>query len=149
MEREKRKVCLRSNYCWQRNEVQEVQTNVHYYEEHLQSSELHRLLLISQIRERYRLNGIESHHARHHQYVLLMIYIAQPVGNRVYEEHYGSKEQHRQRTHHAYRRREDAVRILPLLVGKAEEGRLHAEGEDHQQQCHVGIQVRHHAVATT
>ena len=38
------------------------------------------------------------------------------------------------------------MRILVFLVGKAKESRLHAEGEEHENQSHVCIEIRHHAV---
>ena len=38
--------------------------------------------------------------------------------------------------------------VLAFLIGKAEEGSFHAEGEYHQYQCYIGVEVCHNAIAT-
>ena len=40
----------------------------------------------------------------------------------------------------------DVTRILFGLVGKAEEGGLHTEGEQNEDECGVGVHVGHHTV---
>ena len=47
----------------------------------------------------------------------------------------------RQRADHGHRRREDGVGLIAVVVGIAKQRGLHAEGEQHEDESRVGIDV--------
>ena len=66
------------------HEVEQVKPNVENDEQQFERSKLYGVLLISEVRERYRLYRIKRHHRSHHQYVFLVVAILQSTGYRVY-----------------------------------------------------------------
>ena len=130
-------------------EEEKVETYIQDDKQKLESSKLYRLLLISKVRERNRLNSVESHHASHHQDVILMVLIAENRADIPDETEDYCKKSGCQDAHHEDGGGEYAVGILVFLVGKAEESGLHAECEDDEYQRNVGIEIGHHAVSTT
>ena len=61
-------------------------------------------------------------------------------------QHDGHKE-HRHAAHGCQRGGIDAAGVLAGLIGEAEKGGFHAEGEEHQQQGHVAVDLGDDAVA--
>ena len=130
-------------------EEEKVETYIQDDKQKFESSKLYRLLLISKVREWNRLNSVESHHASHHQDVILMVLIAENRADIPDETEDYCKKSGCQDAHHEDGGGEYAVGILVFLVGKAEESGLHAECEDDEYQRNVGIEIGHHAVSTT
>ena len=54
------------------NKEEDIERDVHQDEEHLQSRELQRALLVPQIAEWYGLEGVEGCHHAHHEQILRM-----------------------------------------------------------------------------
>lgn len=129
------------------NEEEKVETYVEDDEEKLERSKLYRFFLVSEVRERDGLDSVESHYARHHQDVVLMALIAEDGAYIPDETEDYCKESGCQYAHHEDGGGEYAVGIFLFLVGKAEEGGLHAECEDDENQRNVGIEICHHAVS--
>ena len=117
-------------------------------ETNLEAKELPRLALLSQAGKEDGLEGVQRHYNGHHLYVFRVVGIAHCRADRANKQHHQG---HKQRRHRAYGRQcgaEHLSLVHALAVGVVEEGRLHAEGEYHQQQCGVGIDVGYYAVAT-
>lgn len=71
----------------------------------------------------------------------------QRVGDRLQQHCDQYHEQQGDQSHGQPRGGEGLVGVDILLVGEAEKGGLHAEGEDDEKQGSVGIKIRHDAVA--
>ena len=128
------------------HEADEVEGNVEGDEEQLERSRAQGALLEPQERERQRLQGIHRHYDCHHQEILRMRAVAQIIRNGTNEGEDAEEKNARERSDEGKARGEDGVGPKALVVGVAEERRLHAEGEDHQNERHVGIDVGADAV---
>ena len=110
-------------------------------EEQLQACKLQGLLLVAEPGERDALKGIECHDGSHDAYVLGMVSIAHEGGHTIQSTQHKQEEEQRG-GEDGY---EDCAihpcGLQALLVGKAEESRLHAVGEQHHHQCRKGIDV--------
>ena len=75
-----------------------------------------------------------------------MLCVAQRTTDRSDETENEQQEHDCQRTYDCHSGREDGVRLKPFVVGKTEECRLHTKGQQHQDQCHIGIDVSADAI---
>ena len=131
-----------------RYEVEYVESDVQDDEEEFQSGKLNCLLTETKERERYGLDGIDGYANCHNLHVFGVGSLSEGCGYIVGEDEYTTQEYGYKRRYDCHRRREDGVVVLSLFVGKAEEGGLHTESEDDQDECHEGIEVGHYSVAT-
>ena len=129
-------------------ECYDVEGDVECYECQFQRGKLDGAALKTQIGEWHRLEGIECHSDCHKGYKLGMFGIAEGLRDGCEcSEHHGEK----QRRHYAHKGERGAkhlATVVPFLIGEAEECGLHAEDEQHQHHCHIGIDVGDSAVAT-
>ena len=131
----------------QHQEDEEVQQHVGNDEGEFQADEPDRPLLLPEAAEHDGLEGILRHYEGHAAYVFGVIGISQGARDGVDEaQHQGDESQARQpdqaqggAVHH--------FAVLAVLVGEAEQGGLHAEGEDDQKQGRIGVQIGYDAVA--
>ena len=131
----------------QQQEEDEVEADVEYDEEQFQRGKLNGFLLIAQIGEGYALESIDCHAHSHHAEVFGVVGIAQRGGNLRQQPEHGCN---KQQAHAAYGDEccgIDAHGVFFGFIDKAEEGGFHAEGEQHEQQGHVTVHFRYHAVA--
>ena len=129
----------------QHHEIEEVQRNVHR-DEQLQRGKADGALLIAQIAEGDGLQGIEGHDDSHHQQVFVMVLIAERLADRSDETEDHQQENSCQRANGSHRRREYGVGLIALVVGKAEKGGLHTEGQQHEDERRIGIDIGAHTV---
>ena len=94
------------------------------------------------------LQGIQSHHDGHDLDVVMVLCVVDELPNGAYEAEDQHEEQRRERTNDRHCGGEYGVRLLPIIVGIAEECSLHAKGEEDHQECRVGIEVGDDAVAS-
>ena len=132
----------------QHHEIEDVERDVEHDEQHLQREELDGAVLVAQPSERDGLKGVESHAGRHHAHILRMGGITHGRGDGGEERQHDGHEQQGHAAHHSECGAIDRLRVFPFLVGKAEQCGFHAEGEQHHDQGHVGINVGHDAVAS-
>ena len=104
-------------------------------------------MLKAQVGEGDALEGIEGHTNGHHTDIFGVGGIAHPLGNRP-EAQQNCRHKRQSHTAHSNERGGiDAQRLrLALLVDKAEEGGLHAEREQHQQEGYVTINFGDNAI---
>ena len=93
------------------------------------------------------LEGVERHDDGHDGDVLGVGLIAHGGGNGAEEEEDGEDEEEADGAYRGEGCGEDLPAVGALLVGEVEEGGLHAEGEDDQEEGRVGVDVGHHAIA--
>ena len=125
----------------------EVQSDIAEDKQQFQRGKLPRPPLEPEQREEDGLESIDCHHTAHHGHILGMCLVAHRTRHGP-DKH--NQQRYKQRRHRPYRqrsRREDPVGPFAVLVGKEEERRLHAKGENHQQKSRVGINLRHHAIS--
>ena len=94
------------------------------------------------------MKGIQSHDDGHDFYILRMVSIVQGIGNGFKEN---ANQNHKQQRNKAYcqgRSRKGFIRVNAFLVGEAEEGSLHAEGQEDKKQGGVSIQVCYDTIAS-
>ena len=130
----------------QHHKIKHIQCDIEEDEQHLQRGKLNRSLLESQITERHRLNGVEHHDSRHHQQIVGVVRIAKHITDRGDETKDECQEKSGKRTHHTHRCGEHGIGRLILLVGKAEERRLHTKGKDNQHKGCVSVDVHTHPI---
>ena len=126
---------------WQHDEIHEVEHDVEHDIDQLQRGKLNSLLLIAQIGERDALEGVDRHTHEHHSHPTLMVGIFHERG---YLRQEGKYECHEQGCRGAYRYEHggvDGLRILVGLVDVAEEGGLHAIGQDYEQERRIGVDI--------
>ena len=128
-------------------EDEEVEGDVHDDEGELQGGELPRLVLEAQACEKDGLEGVEGDDDGHGGYILRVVGVAHGRGDGAEQRHHRQHEQHADAAHGAEGGGEDAADVGALAVGEVEEGGLHAEGEDDQQEGGVGVDVGDDAVA--
>ena len=129
------------------DEDKQVQRQAGHYEAQLKPREVPRLPLLAQPREEDGLESVQRHHAGHHPQVLRVVGVAHDAAYGAYERHHQRHKHQRHRAHGRQRRAVHAPLVAADPVGEIEIGRLHAEGQYHQQQRRVGVDVGHHPVA--
>ena len=128
--------------------IDEVEGNVESDEEQLEGGKLQRAFLVSEIGEGDALEGVYRHGDEHRPHIRRMVGVAHRLAQgRDEEEHQGDEEQGGA-AHHAEHRMVNLLGVLALLVDEAEEGGLHAVGEDDEEQCRVGIHIGDDTIAT-
>ena len=130
----------------QHHEVEQVQADIECDEEHLHAGELDGSLLEPQVAEGKGLDDIDAHHHGHHQEIVGMGLVVDGLGQGIDEAKDQCQEEGGENGDEGEAGGEDGVGLLLVLVGKAEEGRLHAEGQDDQDQGHVAVEVGDDAV---
>ena len=115
--------------CGQHNQIEDVQRDVQQDIDNLQHGKLNGLVLIAQVGKRDGHKGIDGHRDIHHRHVLWMISIAYCRCYRLKESQHQQRRDEGGEGYHRQCRRIDLLRILTLLAHKAEEGGLHAEGQ--------------------
>ncbi len=131
-----------------RYEVEYVESDVQYDEEEFECGELYCLLTEPQEGEGYCLNGVDGYADCHDLHVFGVGSLSEGCGYVTGEDEYAREEDSYKYGYDCHRRREDGVVVLSFFIGKAEEGGLHTEGEDDQDECHEGVEVGHYSVAT-
>ena len=129
------------------DEVHQVQGDVQADEQQFQRRELERPLLVPQVGEQDGLEGVQGHHDGERPDIGRMLGIAHRRGDGADEGEHQADEHERGEADHPKDRGIDQFRVLALLVREAEEGRLHAVGQDDQEEGGVGVQVRDDPVA--
>ena len=128
-------------------EDEKVQQYVGDDESELQEHELHSLVLLTQAGEHYGLEGIHRHHRSHTGYILGMGGITHQPRYRLQGAEHRHKEKQGDASDHAKGGPVNLVGILALLVGEAEQSRLHTEGKQGEQQGRVAVEIGDYAVA--
>ena len=75
-----------------------------------------------------------------------MVLIAERLTDRSDETENNQQENGCQRANGSHRRREYGVGFIALVVGKAEKGGLHTEGQQHEDERRIGIDIGAHTV---
>ncbi len=125
--------------------------HVKHDEQEFERSKLYRPVAKPQVSEGNALKGINGHTYRHHSDEFGGSGIAQHVGYR------GEKSQYSRAEHHSYAPHRDEgggvdahlLRFVGGLVDEAEEGGLHAESQEHQQQGHIAVNLGDDPIAAT
>ena len=132
---------------WGDKEHEEVQADVAKDIQKFEEGELERPALEAQQGEEDGLEGIDGHHTAHHGEEFGMGVVAEAMGYGLDEAEEQEQEQGRDAAHGRQSRGEDGVGAVAVLVGKIEEGGLHAKGEDDQHEGGVGINLGDNAIA--
>ncbi len=127
-------------------EDEEVQQDARDDEGQLQEHEAQRPALLAQAAEHDCLERILRRDEREHRNVLRVRFIAHRPGNRGQQQEDHREEEDPHAAHHAEGAAVDHLVVRAGLVREAEERRLHAEGQQRQEQRRVGVQVGHDAV---
>ena len=129
-------------------EHKEVKADIANNKEELECGELPCLSAETKPGKEDGLKGIQGHHAPHHHHILGMGGVTHRLGDGHQQETQQDDEQRTDTAHRQRRSGEHRLGTVLVLVGEIEEGRLHAEGENHQHERRVGIQFGHHAIAS-
>ena len=129
-------------------EDKEVEPDVEHNERQLECCKFPRLVLKPQAGKQYRLESVERHHDSHHGNVLGMCLVAHGHRDGTQQRQHHQHEDSSNRPHCPQGGGKHRLGIRTLLVGKIEKSRLHAEGQDYQQESRVGVDIGHHAVAS-
>ena len=127
--------------------VDKVERDVEYDEEELQCGKLQGASPVAEVGEGDALEGIDGHAHGHHAEELGMGGIVEGFGDGGEETEHEGHEGEAHAAHEQQRGGVDALRVLPFFVDEAEEGGFHAEGEQHEQECHVAVHLGDNAVA--
>ena len=131
----------------QPQEQGQIEEYVRNNECELEQNELHRLVLLTQAGEHYGLEGIHRHHRSHAGYILWMGGITHEPRYRLQGAEHRHKEKQGDASDHTKGGPVNLVGILALLVGEAEQSRLHSEGKQGEQQGRVAVEIGDYAVA--
>ena len=129
-------------------EDEEVEGDVEDDEGELQCGEFPRLVLVTQSGKEQRLEGIQRNDDGHHRNILGVSPVAHSIGDGAQQSENTKNEKETHRAHRAQSGGENILAILAFLIREIEEGGLHAEGENHQQQGSIGVDVGDDAIAT-
>ena len=128
-------------YLRTQDQEEEVEQDVQEHEQQFERRELQRTTLVAQVRKGNTGKSIHRHHNTQQRDELAMVGVAQRRSNGAAEhatehrkEQRGGEERHHGCNIHR-------VRVRTLFVGKAEEPRLHAVGEDDQQQRRPCVEI--------
>ena len=126
---------------WHQPVSYEVQAYTHEDEQQFQSCELIGAMFVTQVSKGDSLKGILCNCDEHHAYVPFMVRVVEQCGDRIDKCQYEHSEGKAYATYH-----DEGCAVHPhlvafFLVHEAEEGGLHTKGEQHQQQCSLGIDV--------
>ncbi len=130
----------------QPEEINQVEQDVQADVGNLQRGEFDGFVLAAQVGERNGREGIQGHCDIHHRHIFRMVAIAQQSGYLLAEEHHNHRCHKAHRAHHPEHRGIYLLTVHALLVHEPEERRLHAEGQHHDQNRHIGINVGDDAV---
>ena len=131
----------------QAKKYQQVKQYVRDDERKLQRHELDGPALKPEFGEHDGLEGVKGHDNRHAAYILRMGGVSHGSGNRLDQQQHRRYEQQAHASDHFQRGPVDFVAVFSVFVGKAEHGGFHSEGQESQQQCSIGIEIRNYAVA--
>ena len=104
---------------------------------------------VTQIGHRNGDEGVDGDGNKHHPDVFRVVAVAHQISQRMQEHAHDGSEDKRCRGDHAQRGRINALGVLALLAHEAEEGGLHAVGEQDNEQRHVGIDIGDDAILST
>ena len=133
---------------WQHNQIKNIQDDVQSDVADLNRCKLEWLMEIAQIGHRDGDESIDGYGDKHYPDVLRMVGIAHGCRDGVDETADDGSEDERRGAHHTQRRGVDAVGIFTLLAHEAEEGGLHAVGQQDDEQRNIGIDVGDDTVLT-
>ena len=131
----------------EQGKVDYVERYAHEDVQQLECGKLQCFLLLPQIGEGNAQEGVDGHGDGHHPHVVRMVGIAHEPAQRTDEQQHQRHEPSRHGAHADERGRIDAHGVFVRLVGEAEVGGLHAEGEQHHDECRVGIDVGDDTIA--
>ena len=133
----------------QHDEIEQVERDVQQDIDDFQRGKLDGLVLIAQIGKGNRHKGIDGHGDVHHSHILRMVGIAYSRCYRMNEAQHQQRREEGGDEDHREGRGVDLLRILTLFAHKAEEGGLHTERQQDDQDRDVGIDVGDDAILTT
>ena len=137
----------RTEHLRHHQEDEECQEDIRYDERKLERHELQRAAVDPQFGEHDGLKSVQPDDNGHAPDILGLVGISHRPGNRTDQCKHGRDEQKGNGSYHLERRTIHPARVFSVLVGKAEQGGLHAEGQDCQQQSRISIQIGDNAVA--
>lgn len=133
-------------HCGEHDEVETHADEVDDDAHHLQQCKLQRFMRITQIGKGDSSEGVDGDTCTHDHDELRMVGIADGPCDGVEEDPEKEHEDKRCRSHHAQGGGIHFLRVLARSVHEAEECRLHAVGEDDNEQGDVGIDIRDDAI---
>ena len=128
------------------HQEEQVEGDVQSYKQQFERSKSDRSPLVTQVRKRYARERIHSHHYRQQRNKLLVSRIPHGSSDRTLEQHAQNGKEGRGGEQRRPCGSIDLLRVVALAVSETEEPRLHAVGQDHQQQRRPRVQVRDDAV---
>ena len=130
----------------QPEEIDQVEHDVQTYIGDLQGSEFDGFMLTAQVSERNGREGVERNRDIHHHHIFRVVSIAQQFGYLSTEQQHDHRSHQTHRANHSEHRGIHFFPIHALLVHESEESGLHAEGQHHDENSHIGIDVRDDAI---
>ena len=131
----------------QADEQEQGEHDVRDDEGELERHEANRPALLTQTAEHYSLEGVLRDDEGHAGDVFGVRSVAEAAGDGMQEAQNRRQEHQRHQPHHAKRGAVHHAAVFLLLAAEAEEGGLHAESEQGEQQRRVGVEVGDDAVA--